>query len=107
MEATDFSHCRIGAMINLRHPLAVLGTRLLWGVTEASLAPKFERRDRPGQFIDGQDTLFPGNPYDGHILSAVLEQTSNLLQDVPEMAPLTAIELRLGQGAGTRAHFAA
>lgn len=24
---------------------------------------------------------FPGNPYDGHILSAVLEQTTNLLQD--------------------------
>lgn len=25
---------------------------------------------------------FPGNPYDGHILSAVLEQASNLMQDV-------------------------
>jgi len=25
---------------------------------------------------------FPGNPYDGHILSAVLEQTTNLTQDV-------------------------
>jgi len=25
---------------------------------------------------------FPGNPYDGHILSAVLEQTANLTQDV-------------------------
>lgn len=24
---------------------------------------------------------FPGNPYDGHILSAVLEQATNLLQD--------------------------
>ena len=26
---------------------------------------------------------FPGNPYDGHILNAVLEQASNLLQDLP------------------------
>ena len=25
---------------------------------------------------------FPGNPYDGHILSAVLEQASNLMQDL-------------------------
>jgi IS5 family transposase len=25
---------------------------------------------------------FPGNPYDGHLLSAVLEQASNLMQDV-------------------------
>ena len=25
---------------------------------------------------------FPGNPYDGHILSAVLEQANNLMQDV-------------------------
>ena len=25
---------------------------------------------------------FPGNPYDGHVLSAQLEQTSNLLQDL-------------------------
>jgi IS5 family transposase len=26
---------------------------------------------------------FPGNPYDGHILSAVLEQATNLMQDLP------------------------
>ena len=26
---------------------------------------------------------FPGSPYDGHILNAVLEQASNLLQDLP------------------------
>ena len=26
---------------------------------------------------------FPGNPYDGHILNAILEQASNLLQDLP------------------------
>ena len=25
---------------------------------------------------------FPGNPYDGHILSAVLEQVTNLTQDL-------------------------
>jgi IS5 family transposase len=57
METTDFFRCRIDAMINLRHPLAVLATRLPWSVIEASLAPKFERKDRPGQLIEGQDML--------------------------------------------------
>ena len=59
METTDFFRCRIDAMINLRHPLAVLATRLPWGVIEASLAPKFERKDRPGQLVEGQDMLGP------------------------------------------------
>lgn len=57
METTDFFRCRIDAMINLRHPLAVLATRLPWSVIEASLAPKFERKDRPGQLVAGQDML--------------------------------------------------
>jgi transposase, IS5 family len=37
---------------------------------------------------------FPGNPYDGHILSAVLEQSTNLMQDVG-VAP-TQIVVDLG-----------
>ena len=57
METTDFFRCRIEAMINLRHPLAVLATRMPWSVIETSLAPKFKRKDRPGQVIDGQDLL--------------------------------------------------
>ena len=57
METTDFFRCRIDAMINLRHPLAVLATRLPWSVIETSLAPKFERKDRPGQLIEGHDML--------------------------------------------------
>ena len=57
METTDFFRCRIDAMINLQHPLAVLASRLPWSAIEASLAPKFERKDRPGQVIDDQDML--------------------------------------------------
>ena len=57
METTDFFRCRIDAMINLRHPLAVLASRLPWSAIEASLAPKFERRDRLGQVIDDHDML--------------------------------------------------
>lgn len=56
---TDCFRSRIDTMINLRHPLAVLATRLPWGATEVALAPKFERKDRPGQLIEGQDLLGP------------------------------------------------
>ena len=44
-------------MINLRHPLAVLATRLPWSVIQASRAVNFERKDRSGQLIEGQDML--------------------------------------------------
>ena len=36
---------------------------------------------------------FPGNPYDGHILSAVLEQATNLLQDVPGKIKVVVADL--------------
>jgi len=59
METTDFFRSRIDAMINLRHPLAVLATRMPWEQIEATLAPKFEHKDRAGQLVDGQDMLGP------------------------------------------------
>ena len=36
---------------------------------------------------------FPGNPYDGHILSAVLEQTANLTQDLPVKVKHVVVDL--------------
>ena len=42
-------------MINLKDPLAVLATRLPWGQIEASVAAKFERQERAGQTLEGQD----------------------------------------------------
>jgi IS5 family transposase len=36
---------------------------------------------------------FPGNPYDGHILSAVMEQASNLMQDVPAKIKQIVVDL--------------
>ena len=35
-------------MIDLQHPLAVLGTRLAWAQIEAELAPIWQRRSRDG-----------------------------------------------------------
>ncbi|WP_323073753.1 IS5 family transposase [Mycetohabitans endofungorum] len=42
----DFFRSRLDAMIDLRHPLAVLATRMPWSTIEARLAPLFERRTR-------------------------------------------------------------
>ena len=36
---------------------------------------------------------FPGNPYDGHILSAVMEQVANLMQDVPAKIKQIVVDL--------------
>jgi IS5 family transposase len=47
----------LAEMIDLRHPLAVLATRLPWAQIEASLAPSFARRARDGHVIE-QDDLF-------------------------------------------------
>ena len=44
-------------MIDLRHPLAVLASRLLWAQIEAALAPHFARQVREGRAV-AQDDLF-------------------------------------------------
>jgi IS5 family transposase len=59
MEMADFFRARIDAMINLNDPLAVLATRLRWDQIEASLAAKFERQERTGQILEGQDMFGP------------------------------------------------
>jgi IS5 family transposase len=42
----------------------------------------YQRRNQRLQKVRAQVGTFPGNPYDGHILAAQLEQTGILLQDV-------------------------
>jgi IS5 family transposase len=36
---------------------------------------------------------FPGNPYDGHILSAAIEQATNLMQDLPVKIKQIVVDL--------------
>ena len=55
METADFFRARMDAMINLSDPLAVLATRLLWDQIEAAVAAKFERQNRAGQILEGQN----------------------------------------------------
>ncbi|CAJ0780006.1 IS5 family transposase [Ralstonia chuxiongensis] len=55
----DFFRARIEQMIDLRHPLAVLATRMPWAQIEATLAPIFEHKARAGQTMAGDDLFGP------------------------------------------------
>ena len=46
-------------MIDLRHPLAVLASRMPWPQIEASLAPVFAHRDRKGRLSEAADMFGP------------------------------------------------
>ena len=51
MSTSDFFRARLDAMIDLRHPLAVLARRLPWAQIEANLAPVFGHRSRAGKLV--------------------------------------------------------
>ena len=46
---------RLDQMIDLRHPLAVLATRMPWDEIEKSLAPAFAHKNRAGRVVEGAD----------------------------------------------------
>ena len=45
-QTPDFCRARLDAMIDLRHPLAILSTRLPWKDIEAALAPSLTKAVR-------------------------------------------------------------
>ncbi|MEY2873106.1 MAG: hypothetical protein RLZZ373_477 [Pseudomonadota bacterium] len=55
MSTPDFFRSRLDQMIDLRHPLAVLATRLPWGAIEAALAPKLAPQAKPTKRVKGED----------------------------------------------------
>jgi IS5 family transposase len=55
MTTPDFFRSRLDQMIDLRHPLAVLATRLPWAAIEAAVAPKLAHQARPGKQVAGVD----------------------------------------------------
>ena len=59
MATDDFFRARLDTMIDMRHPLAVLATRMPWAQIEASLAPAFAHRDRKGRVVEGTDLFGP------------------------------------------------
>ena len=48
----DFFRSRLDQMIDLRHPLAVLASRMPWQEIEASLAHQFARQVKAGKQIE-------------------------------------------------------
>ena len=59
MATDDFFRARLDQMIDLRHPLAVLASRMPWPQIEASLAPVFAHRNRKGDLLEGADMFGP------------------------------------------------
>lgn len=57
MQTLDFFRARLDGMIDLKHPLAVLATRLAWSQLEAELSPIWERQSRDGMMVDGGELL--------------------------------------------------
>jgi len=55
MSTPDIFRIRLDSMIDLRHPIAVLATRMSRASIEAALAPKFERRSRDGRMSEAVD----------------------------------------------------
>ena len=70
MSTPDFFRARLADMIDLRHPLVVLATRMPWAALEAALAPKFARRDREGRVLSVDDLFGPKLQWVGVGLSA-------------------------------------
>ena len=55
MSTPDFFRSRLDQMIDLRHPLAVLATRLPWASIEAAVAPKLAHQVKPAKRVAGVD----------------------------------------------------
>jgi IS5 family transposase len=55
MSTPDFFRSRLDQMIDLRHPLAVLATRLPWASIEAAVAPKLAHEAKPPKRVAGVD----------------------------------------------------
>ena len=56
MATDDFFRAHLDGMVDLRHPLAVLASRMPWSEIEAALAPAFARK---GRTVEGADMFGP------------------------------------------------
>ena len=59
MSTPDFFRARLDQMVDLRHPLAVLASRMPWSQIEASIAPLLQRKARTGRHAVGEDLFGP------------------------------------------------
>ena len=70
MSTPDFFCARLADMIDPRHPLTVLASRMPWANLEAALAPCFARRDRPERTAAADDLFGSGLQIAGGGVSA-------------------------------------
>ena len=56
-DTDDFFRSRIDHMIDLRHPLAVLSSRMPWQEIEARVAQIFSTKDRAGVVMPDWDLM--------------------------------------------------
>ena len=70
MPTDDFFRARLDSMIDMRHPLAVLATRMPWAEIEVALAPAFAHKDRKGNLVEGADLFGPTGELVGAGVSA-------------------------------------
>ena len=72
MSTPDFLRSRLDQMIDLRHPLAVLATRLPWATIQAAVAPKLAHQAKPAKWVAGADLAgaFDGE-FDGEFGSGI------------------------------------
>ena len=61
MSTPDFFCSRLDAMIDMRHPLVVLASRLPWARIEAALAPNFAHQNRPARSGAGSSSARPSS----------------------------------------------
>jgi IS5 family transposase len=59
MATDDFFRARLDTMIDMRHPLVVLATRMPWADIEAALAPSLAHKDRSGRVVPDADLFGP------------------------------------------------
>jgi IS5 family transposase len=59
MTTPDFFRARLDTMIDMRHPLAVLATRMPWTQIEALLAPLLAHKDRQRRAVQDADLFGP------------------------------------------------
>lgn len=65
MATDDFFRARLDTMIDMRHALAVLSTRMPWAEIEASLAPLFAHKERAGRVVEDADMFGPAIALEG------------------------------------------
>lgn len=59
MATDDFFRARLDGMVDPRHSLVVLGTRLPWKQIESAITPLLAHKDRQGRRVEGTDLFGP------------------------------------------------